>query len=141
MRRVNPRTHTPVPATMLIVAVGVVLMVTLPGAALLQLITASTILPAITYGATIVLYLAVRRRLDRRKGAFDLGRFELPVAIGALVWSVIVLLVLVSPPEALGPVLIVVGLLVLGGVYFVGLLKFNREVLETEPGDVSVFEH
>ncbi len=56
-------------------------------------------------------------------------------------WSVIVLLVLVSPPEALGPVLIVVGLLVLGGVYFVGLLKFNREVLETEPGDVSVFEH
>ena len=56
-------------------------------------------------------------------------------------WSVIVLLVLVSPPEALGPVLIVVGLLVLGGVYFVGLLKFNREVLETEPGDVSVFKH
>ena len=56
-------------------------------------------------------------------------------------WSVIVLLVLVSPPEALGPVLIVVGLLVLGGVYFVGLLKFNREVLETEPDDVSVFEH
>ena len=32
-------------------------------------------------------------------------------------------------------------LLALGGVYFVGLLKFNREVLETEPGDVSVFKH
>ena len=38
MRRVNPRTQTPVPATILILVVGVVLMVALPGAALLQLI-------------------------------------------------------------------------------------------------------
>jgi amino acid transporter len=37
MRRVNPRTQTPVPATILILAVGVILMVALPGAALLQL--------------------------------------------------------------------------------------------------------
>ncbi|MER6312032.1 amino acid permease [Streptomyces sp. NPDC001657] len=51
MRRVSPRTHTPVPATVLIFGVGIVLMVALPGAALLQLITASTILPAIIYGA------------------------------------------------------------------------------------------
>jgi hypothetical protein len=54
-RRVSPRTQTPVPATVLILAVGVVLMVALPGAALLKLITASTILPAIIYGATVVL--------------------------------------------------------------------------------------
>jgi amino acid transporter len=140
MRRVNPRTHTPVPATILIVVLGVLLMVALPGAALLQLITAATILPAITYGATIVLYLAVRRRLGRTKGAFDLGRYELPVAVGALVWSVIVLFVLLSPME-LGPAVIVAGLLVVGGAYFVGLLRFNREVLETEPGDVAVFQH
>jgi amino acid transporter len=77
MRRVDPRTHTPVPATILIVVIGVILMAALPGAAQLELITASTILPAIVY-------LAVRKRLDRKKGAFDLGRFELPVAIGAL---------------------------------------------------------
>ncbi|MER5464415.1 amino acid permease [Streptomyces sp. NPDC002668] len=141
MRRVNPRTHTPVPATILIFVVGVVLMVALPGAALLKLITASTILPAIIYGATIVLYLAVRRRLDRKKGAFDLGRFELPVAICALVWSVVSLFVLVAPAEALVPVLIVVGLLLAGGLFFLGLLIFDRGALETEPGDVSVFRH
>ncbi|MBL1105001.1 amino acid permease [Streptomyces sp. 5-8] len=87
MRRVNPRTQTPIPATVLILVVGLALMVALPGAALLKLITASTILPAIIYGATIVLYLTVRRRLDRKKGAFDLGRFELPVAVCALVWT------------------------------------------------------
>ncbi|MFJ9468931.1 APC family permease [Streptomyces caniferus] len=141
MRRVSPRTHTPVPATILILLVGVVLMVALPGAALLELITASTILPAIIYGSTIVLYLTVRRRLERRKGAFDLGRFELPVAVCALVWSVISLFVLVAPPEALVPALIVVGLLLAGGLFFLCLLLYNREALETEPGDVDVFKH
>ena len=118
MRRVNPRTQTPIPATVLIFVLGIVLMVALPGAALLQLITAGSILPAVIYGSTIVLYLAVRRRLDRRKGAFDLGRFELPVAIGALAWSLLALFVLVTPDGALVPVLIVVGLLVVGGLFF-----------------------
>ncbi|WP_329299641.1 amino acid permease [Streptomyces sp. NBC_00659] len=141
MRRVNPRTQTPIPATVLIFALGVVLMVALPGAALLELITASTILPAVTYGSTVVLYLAVRKRLDRKKGAFDLGRFELPVAICALVWTLVALFVLVAPREALVSVVIVVGLLVAGGLFLLFMLKFDREVLETEPGDLSAFKH
>jgi amino acid transporter len=62
MRRVDPRTQTPIPATILIFVIGVILMVVLPGAALLELIAASTILPALIYGATVVLYLSVRRR-------------------------------------------------------------------------------
>ncbi|WP_351234499.1 amino acid permease [Streptomyces sp. NPDC002133] len=140
MRRVNPRTHTPIPATILIFVLGVILMVALPGAALLELITASTILPAVIYGSTIVLYLTVRGRLDRRKGAFDLGRFELPVAICALVWTLVALFVLVAPREALVSVMIVVGLLLVGGLFFLAMLKFDRQALETEPGDVSAFE-
>jgi amino acid transporter len=135
------RAHTPVPATILIFVLGVVLMVALPGAALLKPIEASTILPAIIYGFTVVLYLAVRKRLDRKKGAFDLGRFELPVAIGALVWSVAALFALVSPPAAIVPVLVVVGLLIVGALYFLRMLIFDRQTLETEPGDVSVFKH
>ncbi|WP_406371438.1 amino acid permease [Streptomyces sp. NBC_00647] len=141
LRRVNPRTQTPIPATVLIFALGVLLMVALPGAALLELITASTILPAITYGSTVVLYLAVRGGLDRRKGAFDLGRFELPVAVCALVWTLVALFVLVSPRDALVSVVIVVGLLVAGGLFFLFMLKFDREVLEAEPGDVGAFKH
>ncbi|WP_405442775.1 APC family permease [Streptomyces avidinii] len=140
MRKVDPRTRTPIPATILIFALGVVLMVALPGAALLELITASTILPAITYGSTIVLYLAVRKRLGRRKGAFDLGRFELPVAICALVWTLVALCVLVAPEEALVSVVIVAGLLLAGGLAFLGLLRFNRRAMETEPGDAGFFE-
>uniref|UniRef100_A0AAU2K3W1 Amino acid permease n=1 Tax=Streptomyces sp. NBC_00049 TaxID=2903617 RepID=A0AAU2K3W1_9ACTN len=139
MRRVNPRTRTPIPATVLVFALGVVLMLALPGAALLELITASTILPALTYGSTIVLYLAVRGRLSRQKGAFNLGRFELPVAICALVWTLVALFVLVAPEEALVSVVIVAGLLVLGGLFFAALLTFDRKALETEPGEVDAF--
>lgn len=141
MRRVNPRTQTPVPATLLILAVGVILMIALPGAALLQLIIGSTILPALIYGAIAVLYLSVRHRLERKEGGFNLGRFELPVAIAALVWVLIVLFVLVTPGDAFVPNLIVVGLILAGGVYIGYLMIFNREVLDTEPGDVDVFSH
>jgi amino acid transporter len=138
MRRVHPRTQTPIPATVLIFAGGVVLMVALPGEALLQLITAATILPILSYAATVVLYLTVRKRLERRKGAFDLGPFELPVAIAALLWLVLALIVLVTPGAALVPDLIVIGLLFVGGLYFLGMLMFDRKSLWTEPGDIPV---
>jgi amino acid transporter len=135
MRRVNPRTQTPVPATILILVVGVVLMVALPGEALIQLIVGGTILPALIYGATVVLYLAVRKRLEHREGGFSLGRFELPVATAALIWVAAALFVLVTPKSNFVPALVVVGLILGGGLYFAYMMIFNREVLETESGD------
>ncbi len=132
LRRVSPRTKTPIPATILILIVGVVFMVALPGSALLQLIIASTILPALIYGATVVLYLVVRKRLERKEGGFSLGRFELPIAVAALIWVVLAVFVLVTPPGALVSVLIVVGLILAGGIYFAKMWFFNREVLDPE---------
>ncbi|WP_157124766.1 hypothetical protein [Nocardia pseudovaccinii] len=32
-------------------------------------------------------------------------------------------------------------LIVLGGLFFLALLILDREALETEPGEVSIFEH
>lgn len=135
LRRVNPRTQTPVFATLLIFAIGVILMLALPGAALLQLIIGSTLLPALIYGAIVVLYLSVRKKLGLREGAFSLGRFELPVAIAAAVWVGFAVLCLVSPPDAFVPDLIVLGLILSGAVYFAKLMFFNRDVLEHEPGE------
>ena len=127
------------PATILICVVGVVLMVALPGEALMQLIIGGTILPALIYGATVVLYLSVRKRLDSKEGAFSLGRFELPVAYAALMWVALALFALLSPPDAVVPGLVVLGLIVAGGIYFASMLLFNREVLETEPGEPGAF--
>ena len=141
MRRVSARTHTPIPATILIVVIGVMLMLGLRGDALLQLLTVGGIIGAVLYGAIIVLYLAVRKHLGHQEDAFDLGRFEMPVAIGALVWSGVVVFVLVSPPQALTADLISIGILVFGGLYWAYLLIANREVMDKEPGKADVFKH
>ena len=133
MRRVNARTQTPVPATLLTLAVGVVMMVALPGHALLQLIIAGTISSSLLYGATIVLYVAVRGRLDQREGSFDLGRFELPVAVAALVWVVVAVLSVVTPPEAYVPDLVVVGIIAVGAVVGYFLHRSNPAVFAPVP--------
>ncbi|MGB8404700.1 MAG: APC family permease [Mycobacterium sp.] len=133
MRRVHPRTQTPIPATLLIVVVGFILMFALPGDALQQLITAGGVIGAILYGAIVVLYLGVRKRLTHKEDAFDLGRFETPVAIAAVLWSFVVVLVLVTPPEVFTAVLIAVGILLAGATYFGYLVITNREVFEHEP--------
>jgi amino acid transporter len=137
LRRVNPRTKTPVPATILIVVVGVVLMVGLPGEALMQLIIGGTVLPALIYGAIVILYLTVRKGLERKEGGFTLGRFEMPVAVAALIWVAFAVFVLVTPADAFVPDLVVLGLVLAGGVYFAKMMIFNREVLDNEPGDVN----
>lgn len=133
MKKVNPKTRTPVPATLLILAVGVVLMVGLPGEALIPLIVGSTILPALIYTGIVILYLAVRKRLEHKEGGFSLGRFEMPVAVAALIWEALVLFVLVTPGGNTIPVLIVVALILAGGVYFGYMYFFHRETLDTEP--------
>jgi amino acid transporter len=139
-RKVNPRTRTPIPATLLVLALGVVLMAVMGGDALLQLILAGAIFMFVAYGLTIGLYFAVRSRLDRREGAWDLGRWEMPVAVVALVWVVIALVVVIATSPSMGPLLIVAGLVLAGGVYFVYLLTFRRHVLEHEitgPADIG----
>jgi amino acid transporter len=138
MQRVNPRTHTPIPATLLVVTTGIVLMVALPGAALSQLIATSTIIGIGQYIMTVVLYLAVRRKLDRG-GGFDLGRFDRLVAVAALVWVVVCLFTVLVSFTTLATLLVLVGLIGAGFLYFLYMLKFNREVLEHEPGEPDLF--
>jgi hypothetical protein len=109
-------------------------MVALPGEALIPLIVGSTLLPALIYTGIVVLYLSVRKRLEHKEGGFSLGRFEMPVAVAALIWEAFVLFVLVTPGDNTIPVLIVIGLILAGGVYFGYMYFFHREILEFEPG-------
>ena len=110
-------------------------MVVLPGDALVELLTGGSILPALMYGGIVVLYLAVRTKLERREGGFNLGRFELPITIVALLWVGLALFVLVTPPGSLVPVLIVLGLVFSGGLYFAWLMIFRRAVFEAEESE------
>lgn len=138
-RKVNPRTQTPIPATLLVLVIGVVVMVVMPGGALLQLIMAGAILTTVPYAMTIVLYLCVRRKLDRRESGFDLGRFELPVAVVALIWVTFAVVIVIATAPSMVPILIVAALLGVGGVYLAYLIRFRREVLDHEPGKADLF--
>jgi amino acid transporter len=140
-KRVNPRTGTPIPATLLQLVLGVALIMGITGSAMLQLILAGVILVTLPYGMTIVLYLVVRRKLEHKEGAFNLGRFELPVAVAALVWLIAAAFVSIESAPTMMPLLIVVGMLLVGSVYFAYMLMFKRDVLEHEPGqDDDVIE-
>jgi amino acid transporter len=132
-KRVNVRTSTPIPATLLQLGLGVALMVWMPGSVMLQLILAGAILTNIPYGMTVVLYLSVRGRLDSKEGAFNLGRFESPVAVVALVWVVGAAFVSIMTSPTIVPSLIVAGMLLAGAGYLGYLMKCQRQVLEHEP--------
>jgi hypothetical protein len=96
---------------------------------------------AVTENPWFGFYLAVRGKLDRKEGAFDLGRFELPVAVVALIWLALAMFVLVTPDEAFVPVMIVVGLMLAGGLFFLGILIFDRKSLDSAPDAEPVFTH
>ncbi|SPM39852.1 Amino acid transporter [Mycobacterium numidiamassiliense] len=138
-QRVNPRTHTPIPATLLVMTTGIVLIIALPGAALFQLIATSTIISVVQYMLTSVLYLGVRRKFDRAGGGFDLGRWDRLVAVAALVWLIICIFTVLVSFTTLATLLVVLGLLGLGFAYFLYMWKFDREVLEHEPGESDLF--
>jgi amino acid transporter len=138
-KRVNPGTQTPIPATVLVLVLSVLLIVAMPGSALLQLILAGSIITMIPYAMTIILYLVVRRKLDNKDGAFSLGRFEVPVAVVALIWVLLALFFVIASSPSVVPILIVTGLIFVGGVYFAYLIRFQSQVLEREPGKADMF--
>ncbi|HEX7824467.1 MAG TPA: amino acid permease [Mycobacterium sp.] len=137
MRRVDRRTQTPIPATILPVVIGVAVLAALPGDALMDLITSGTVFPAVTYGAIVVLYLAVRKRLDRKEGGFSLGRFETPVAVAALIWSVCALIFILAPASSMAPIVMVGILALIGALYFAYMMILKREVLDDAPVEAA----
>lgn len=88
-RVISARTHTPRNATffVLVVMEAILAVFAERSGVLFTLFSAATLLPAVLYLATVVLFAVKRRRLPRSYG-FDLRRWETPVLILALVWLV-----------------------------------------------------
>lgn len=94
LRRVNVTRQTPLAAT---VAFFVVTQLILAGFAtssdaLFVLFSAATLLPAIIYAGTVLLYIVRRRSLPPSQG-FKLGKWEIPIIVLASVWLVYELLI------------------------------------------------
>jgi len=107
---------------------------------LFSLFSAATLLPAIIYLATVILYIFARRRLPRATG-FSLGAFEWPIIVLALVWLVFELLIFRDSSFAT-PWLYSIIMFALGLIYFGWMLITRPQVLRTppeasEPGSVA----
>ena len=132
-RRVDPRTNTPLAATVLCgVLIEIVLAVFANQTnALTNLFSASSLLPAVIYLATVILYASTRHRLPKSEH-FNLGAFEWPVIILSLVWLLFELSIFRDSSFKI-PWLYCVVLFAIGLIYFVYMLVARPKVLQTVP--------
>jgi amino acid transporter len=121
LRRINPKTRTPVAAllTSYVITVAVMIYGYDSSKAFGTLVGATALVPFLVYLLTVVAYGAKRRNLERLPGAFHLGRFAGPVFAVSLVWLIAVVLALALPAEFHKADYYVAGGIVLAAVWWV----------------------
>jgi amino acid transporter len=132
-RRVNRGTGTPIATTLLSAIICEVVLAIFANQTntLTSLFSASTLLPAIIYLATVILYIYARRKLPQTHG-FSLGVFEWPIIILSLVWLLFELAIFRDASFA-SPWLYCLALFAIGLIYFVWMLVARPEALRKEP--------
>ncbi len=139
-RQVNRQTGTPVAATLLC---GILIEVVLAGFALLgilvpsqsttlgNLFSAATLLPAIIYLATVILYIYARRKLPEARG-FSLGAWEWPIIVLSVIWLLFELSIFRDSSFA-APWVYSLVMFGIGLIYFIWMLVTRPKVLQTAP--------
>jgi amino acid transporter len=106
--------------------------------ALSTLFTASTIMPALLYSGTVLLYVFTSRRpgLHAAEGTQrrPFGKMEIPVIAGAVIWLAYELIVLIGPSAFRDAQYYVLGSLGVGLVFYVVQLITEPRAMRTEPG-------
>ena len=123
--QISVRFHTPLKATVMFFVLAELILAAFSQSqnALFTLFGAATLLPAVIYAATVVLYLIKRKQLPDN-GKFDLGAWEKPVLIVAVVWLVFEL-ALFRDASFKNAWLYVLVMVVLGAIYL-GVLLARR---------------
>ena len=135
-RQVPRATGGPSWATLLAAVIGaaITLVLRTHTSALVTLFTASTIMPALLYASTVVLYIFTGRRRRGEAGHFSLGRWEIPVIAGALIWLAYELIILIGPSEFRDAQYYVLGALGVGLVVYIGQWLLEPYAMRTEQG-------
>jgi hypothetical protein len=120
-------------ATALAAVIGAVITLVLRThtGALVTLFTASTIMPALLYASTVLLYLLAGRRRGRPAA---LGRWEIPVIAGALIWVTYELIILIGPAEFRDAQYYVLGALGIGLIIYLIQWLTEPAAMRGEPG-------
>jgi hypothetical protein len=99
--------------------------------------TASTIMPALLYAGTVLLYVFTSRPRGaqggqgRYRGPF--GKFELPIVAGAVIWLTYELIILIGPGAFRDAQYYVLGSLGVGLVFYLVQLVTEQEAMRTAP--------
>ncbi|ONK09872.1 amino acid permease [Streptomyces sp. MP131-18] len=122
LRKVHRSRGTPLNSSIFMLVIAQVVLLVFSGStdALFELFSAATLLPAIIYAGTVIMYIAKRRSLPPSRG-FSLGRWEIPVIVVASVWLVYELL-LFRDESFRAPWAYVLVLFAIGAVYLAYLL-------------------
>jgi amino acid transporter len=129
LRKINPRSQTPVVALLVfgVIDVGVMLYGYFQTSAFGTLVGATAIIPYIIYFLITVAYAVKRRTTDSLPGSFSLGRWAWPVIGFVLVYTVLIMVVLALPAPFHGSDKMLGYALVLAALwYFGGLLRRLR---------------
>jgi amino acid transporter len=126
-------------ATVLAAVLGAVITLVLRthAAALATLFTASTIMPALLYSGTVLLYIFTSRRgagRAREEHHRSFGKMQIPVIAGAVIWLCYELIILIGPSAFRDAQYYVLGSLGLGLVFYVVQLVTEPRAMRTEPG-------
>jgi len=116
-------------ATIVAAALGAIIVLVLLADtnALFTLFTASTIMPAMLYAGTVLLYIATRRGHGR------FGKWEWPVIAGAVIWLGYELIVLIGPGAFRDAQYYVLGALGLGLIFYVIQLVTEPAAMRSAP--------
>jgi hypothetical protein len=90
-------------------------------------------MPAILYASTVLLYLFAGRRRDSG-GHSALGRFEIPVIAGALIWLTYELIVLIGPHAFRDAQYYVLGALGVGLLFYAVQWGLEPAAMRAEQG-------
>lgn len=102
--------------------------------ALAQLMGASSLMPAMLYAATVALYIATRHTFTHHPDDFQLGKWELPVVIGAAIWLLLEVSIFLFPSDFRTAQKYALGSVAIGVVVFaVGFLS-KRQAFSRERG-------
>jgi amino acid transporter len=101
---------------------------------LTQLLGAASLMPALLYASTVVLFIATRHEYRHHPDDFTLGKWEWPVVAGAVVWLAIEVCIFLIPDDFRTAQKYAVGSLVIGAVVFAIVMATNREALRAEAG-------
>jgi amino acid transporter len=127
LRKVNPRSQTPIVALLVfaVVDVGVMIYGYLQASAFGTLVGATAIIPYIIYFLITIAYAVKRRTIDGIPGAFSLGRWAWPVIGFVLAYTVLIMVVLSLPAPFHGADKVLLYGLILAALWYFGALLWR----------------